>query len=175
MTDKTILVPIFSWSLLTVCQRRGSNRYLFFAHERETLWSPRLIEINVRASSLSFFPTVSAFLLLTPPPHTSASHLSLPLSPTFPPAMIKGQWQIYTHSAAQPCGLLKVRGNDLEIPYRQMWRVRAHTWACGLNCVILRQQGWIIQLNLKLEIRKCYYYWLFLLLHHFLNIFLIYK
>lgn len=168
MTDKTILVPIFSWSLLTVCQRRGSDRYLFFAHERETLWSPRLIEINVRASSLTLFPTGSAFLLSYPP------HVCIPPVPHIPTSHDQRKDSgRFTHN--QLHSLLKVRGNDLEIPYRQMWRVCAHTWARGLNCVVLRQQGWIAQLNLKLEFRKCYYYWLLLLLHHFLNIFLIYK
>lgn len=64
------------------------------------------------------------------------------LSPTFPPAVIKGQWQIYTHSAAQPLtplapsllpslqpsGLLKVRSSDLEIPY---WSMHACTHMCA--------------------------------------------
>lgn len=65
--------------------------------------------INVTASSPPV--VVSRRPLLAPPPlRSSRRHACHPpvltplccLTPTFPPAVIKGQWQIYTHSAAQP-------------------------------------------------------------------------
>lgn len=128
MTHKTILVPIFSLSQQTVCQRRTTNQYLFFAHERESLLSAPAYRnqcnsflSHTHIQSLRFsLPAPSTPLLCLPPTCPYPSPPLRSLIPTFPPAMIKGQWQIYTHSAAQPHGLLKVRGNDLEIPYRQM-------------------------------------------------------
>lgn len=39
---------------------------------------------------------------------------------------MKGQWQIYTRSAAEPRGLLKVRGND---PQVSLWSMRARVRA----------------------------------------------
>lgn len=53
--------------------------------------------LDVSAASLLFPPVLTALL-----PQAAAS--------TSPPATIEGQQQIYTHSAAQPPGLLKVTG-----------------------------------------------------------------
>lgn len=85
----------------------------------------QLREINVTASSLA--PAVSRSASIAPVP---ASHLSLPvvITPAFPPAEMKGQWQIYTRSAAEPRSLLKVRGSD---PQASHWSVRACTWLCA--------------------------------------------
>lgn len=94
-------------------------------HMKGNLCNPlQLREINATASSLA--PAVSPGASAAPVP---ASHLSLPpsvLTPAFPPAEMKGQWQIYTRSAAEPRGLLKVRGND---PQVSLWSVRAHAYA----------------------------------------------
>lgn len=115
VTHKTILVPFFSLSQQTVCQRRRTNRYLFFAHERESLWStpPYRNQCNSYFSlSLSQSPVLSTSFFTLPSYACFQPVLTpLPLSP----ALIKAQWQIYTHSAAQNHDLLKVRGNNLKI------------------------------------------------------------
>lgn len=99
---------------------------IYFLHMKGNLCNLlQLKEINVTASSLSL--SVSQSPVVSPRPlHTPAACLPPVLTPlhsfipTFPPAVIKGQWQIYTHSAAQPHGPLKVRSSDLEIPYRNV-------------------------------------------------------
>lgn len=53
---------------------------------------------------------------------------------------MKGQWQIYTRSAAEPRSLLKVRGSD----------PRASRW--GRACARARVRGCVFQLHTGAEV-----------------------
>lgn len=83
------------------------------------------------------------------PPPTPASHLSHPpppprsLIPTFPPAMIKGRWQIYTHLAAQAVTAFLRLGPMICKSHIETSDVCTHVTVCEvpLQAVSLRVTG----------------------------------
>lgn len=119
------------WTQLLICfflshLSKNKRQSIFISwHMKGNLCNLRRLRgINVTASSLAPAVSRSASIAAVP-----ASHLSLPvvITPAFPPAEMKGQWQIYTRSAAEPRSPLKVRGSD---PQASHWSVRACVHVC---------------------------------------------
>lgn len=87
----------------------------------------------------------SNFITCLPPALTPLS-----FAPTCPPAKIKGQWQIYTHSAAQPHSLLKVRGSDLQVC------LHARDCMCGSTSSCITHRGQVGKcLQLTIIFKNC--------------------